>query len=31
MEEASYVIKLIPTTDNYNYLYIYRKGDKNNG
>lgn len=31
MEEANYAIKLIPTTDSYNYLYIYRKGDKNNG
>ena len=28
MEEANYAIKLIPTTDSYNYLYIYRKGDK---
>ena len=31
MEEANYAIKLIPTTDSYNYLYIYRKGDKSNG
>ena len=23
MEEANYAIKLIPTTDSYNYLYIY--------
>ena len=31
MEEANYAIRLIPTTDSYNYLYIYRKGDKSNG
>jgi len=28
MEEANYAIKLVPTIDSYNYLYIYRKGDK---
>ncbi|HDF5578092.1 TPA: hypothetical protein PC790_002463 [Clostridioides difficile] len=28
MKEANYAIKLVPTTDSYNYLYIYRKGDK---
>ncbi|HBG7256470.1 hypothetical protein ACWJU0_11115 [Clostridioides difficile] len=28
MEEANYAIKLVPTTDSYNYVYIYRKGDK---
>lgn len=31
MKEANYAIKLIPTIDSYNYLYIYRKGDKDNG
>ena len=31
MEEANYAIKLVPTIDSYNYLYIYRKGDKSNG
>ncbi len=31
MEEGNYAVKLIPTTDSYNYLYIYRKGDKSNG
>ena len=28
MEEANYAIKLVPTIDSYNYIYIYRKGDK---
>ena len=28
MEEANYAIKLVPTIDSFNYLYIYRKGDK---
>ena len=28
MEEANYAIKLVPAIDSYNYLYIYRKGDK---
>lgn len=31
MEEGNYIVKLIPTTDSYNYLYIYRKGDRSNG
>ena len=28
MEEANYAIKLVPTIDSYNYIYIYRNGDK---
>ena len=28
MQEANYAIKIVPTIDSYNYLYIYRKGDK---
>ena len=25
MKEANYAIKLVPTNDSYNYIYIYRK------